>query len=414
MTKRIAAKAGERGLHELHGIISAPTLRPDGSLLATPGFDTGTGLLLLEGSYPAVSLSPSRAALAAAWETLWHPFREFPYVTPDDRAVTVAAILTAIVRRTLPLAPAFSFDAPVAGSGKTILATCIAAITGGDLNSIPKCKEEDELRKRLIATLLEGHNHMLLDNIKGMFRSSALEAFMTGRRYSDRILGISKMANLPTNVLVLISGNNFVPASDLSRRVLTCRIDPRVEDAFRRSFELDAVEYCVEHRQKLIAAGLTLLLGFQAAGAPRADGTTALGSFEAWDKMVRQAVLWMSRTGIAELGDPIACINVAKDMDPERMRLVSFLTSVRAVMGDKKWRTAELIAKASTAPLHDVAAESLRDTLVEIAGSSSGSAINPRILGAWIQKNCERRVGALRIGRGGIYLGSQRWAIHQD
>jgi hypothetical protein len=43
-------------------------------------------------------------------------------VSDDDRAVAVAAILTALVRRTLPLAPAFSFDAPAASSGKTLLA----------------------------------------------------------------------------------------------------------------------------------------------------------------------------------------------------------------------------------------------------------------------------------------------------
>jgi len=193
LCKRINAKSGERGLPELVGIINAPTLRADGSLLNVPGFDVETGLWLRQGAWPAIPEHPSRNCLEAAWRVLWLPFSEFPYVSNDDRAVAATAILTAIVRRTLPLAPAFSFDAPAASSGKTLLATCVAELCGGEPNIVAECAEE-EIRKRILSVLMDGQPCVLLDNIKGMFKSPALEAFLTTQRYSDRVLGASKMA----------------------------------------------------------------------------------------------------------------------------------------------------------------------------------------------------------------------------
>lgn len=71
-----------------------------------------------------------------------------------------------------------------------------------------------------------GQPLILLDNIKGQFASSALETFLTGDHHSDRVLGVSQMVRLPTNVLVLISGNNFVPRGYLWRRIATTRIAP--------------------------------------------------------------------------------------------------------------------------------------------------------------------------------------------
>jgi hypothetical protein len=409
--KRIDAKAGERGLYELNGVITAPTLRPDGSLLAIPGFDAATGLLLLPGAWPAIPETPTRAELAAAWKTLWSPFSEFPYVGDADRSVAVAAILTALVRRILPLAPAFSFDAPAAGSGKTLLAECIALLCGSAPAMAPECREEDELRKRLLSFLMEGAPSVLLDNIKGQFKSSALEAFLTATRYADRVLGASNIVSLPTNVLFLISGNNFVPVGDLWRRILTCRIDAKVEDAHRRNFKVDAKVHVAAHRQAMVAAGLTLLRGFIAAGAPRST-PDRLASFEQWDDMIRQAVIWLGKQGVAPLVDPTDCINKAKELDPDRQKLAAFLSTVNALMGAGKWRTADLVAKTNGAALTDAAAQMLHDALFEVAGDRN--VINPRILGRWIEKQVDRRCNGLRVIRGGIKDGNLRWQVLPD
>ncbi len=179
LAKVIIAKTGERGLQELTGVITAPTLRPDGSLMDQPGFDPATGLLLQAADWPSIPLHPDPAQLRRAWNVLWRPFLEFPFASCEDCGATVAAILTATVRRTLPRAPAISFDAPSAGSGKTLLATCIAELAGGEVAVVPECRDEEELRKRLLSSLRAGQPSILLDNVKGQFASSALEAFLT-------------------------------------------------------------------------------------------------------------------------------------------------------------------------------------------------------------------------------------------
>ncbi len=414
LAKTVIAKTAERGLPELAGIITAPTLRPDGSLIDRPGFDAETGLYLQERDWPEIPTEPSVEILREAWRSLWRPFAEFPYASLEDRGAAVAAILTATVRRTLPRAPAFSFDAPSAGSGKTLLATCIAELAGGEVAVIPECRNEEELRKRLLSSLRAGQPSILLDNVKGQFASSALEAFLTDDHYSDRMLGVSQMLRLPTNVLVLISGNNFVPRGDLWRRIVTARIDPKAEHAERRSFALDARRHCREHRQALIAAALILLRGFIAAGGSRAT-PDRLASFEAWDDLIRQGVLWLTREGIAELGDPAASIATAKEREPERQKLAAFLETAAAIMGiapdGKRWRTGDLIQKAMNAPVFDEEAQTLRDVLLEIAGERH--VINPRILGRWIERHTDDRCNGLYVARAGERGRAALWRIQR-
>ena len=413
LPKHIMQLPGERGLSELKGIITAPTLRLDGSLLGSPGYDEATGLLLLPGEYPAIPEKPTGDEMRAAWKTLWMPYAKFPYVSTVDCGVAVAGLLTALVRRVLPTAPAFSIDAPCPSSGKTLLATCIALLCGGEPTVVGEVSEE-EIHKQLLPMMMEDRRAMILDNIKGQFVSSALEAFLTSAHFSGRILGLSKIAGFPTNVLILFSGNNFIPGGDLWRRILTARIDPKTEHAHLRTFDLDALTYCRTQRQRLVAAGLTLLRGFIAAGAPRAfEGR--LGSYEIWDDMVRQCVIWLGDKEVATVKmcgvmapvcDPGQVIATAQERQPEHQKRAAFLQLARQLMGDERWRTAELIKKA-----HGELDTSLYDTLIEIAGSGNSSTINSRILGRWIEKECDRICGGLKLMRAGIRDGNTLWKV---
>ena len=406
LCQQINAKTGERGLRELDSIITAPTLRPDGSLLCTPGYDEATGLLLRGGSWPRIPECPAPEQLTAAFTVLWTPFAEFPFVSKEDKGVMLACVLTGIMRRSLPKAPAFSFDAPASGSGKTLLAQCSMRICGGPPTVTPACEQEDEMRKRLLAALREGKPAILLDNIRGQFGSAALEAFLTSELYSDRVLGVSQIQMLPTNVLLMISGNNFHPKGDLYRRILQTRIDPESDSPERRSFDLEPLEYCREHRQKLVAAGLTLLRGFVSAGRPRLT-KDRLASFERWDDIIRQCVLWIAEKGIADLGDPTACIEAAKQKEPERQKLAAFLEAAASVMKDK-WRIADLIRQAGS--LLDGAA-ALQDALDEIAGERGN--INPRILGRWIERQDGARIAGFYLERCGTRQRAVLWRIRR-
>ncbi|MGA7327334.1 MAG: hypothetical protein WBX25_23300 [Rhodomicrobium sp.] len=400
---QILAKMGERGLRSLNGIITAPTLRRDGSLLNTPGFDERTGLLVTGDASAPIPLNPTAMQLKQAYAALWRPFADFPFVSKSDRGVMLAALLTAFVRRSLPFAPAFSFDAPQAGSGKTLLGLCILRLCGMAPQALPDCGSEEELRKTLLSALREGKPGLLLDNVRGVFGSSALEAFLTAEFFSGRVLGATQMLSFPTSVMFLISGNNFMPKGDLWRRILTARIDAKTDAPERRAFNLNPLEYCARHRQEMVAAGLTLLRGFIAEGKPRDnDAPDRLASFEAWDDLIRQCLIWLGRENIADAADPTACIRIAKEREPEREKLGTFLEITSRIFKNVPWCVSELIVLAESKA-------DLRDILSDIAAERG--KINPRLLGSWLSRQADVRCGGKRIVRDGVSHHAVRWRI---
>ena len=89
-----------RGLRKLSGVITAPTMRPDYSILDRPGYDAATKLFYQQtGDAPRVLLNPTRDECMNAIWYLWQPFREFPFVTAADRGAMFSAMLTAAVAR---------------------------------------------------------------------------------------------------------------------------------------------------------------------------------------------------------------------------------------------------------------------------------------------------------------------------
>src|SRR5262245_8589135 len=123
-----------------------------------------------------------------------------------------------------------------------------------------------------------------------------------------------------------------------------------------------------------------------------------LASYERWDDRVRQAILWLGLQGIlpVDVADPVDVIERAKRAEPERMKLAAVLRAVHTIEGEGRWRAAELIKVAPNGetehtvlgvPIELKAERSnaLCDALMEVAGDRG--AINPRMLGRWIERN---------------------------
>ena len=187
-------------------------------------------------------------------------------------------------------------DAPVQGSGKTLLASCIAALATGRSPEIwphTAGRDDEEIRKRLFTALRDGTTALIWDNITGVLDSAALASAITAPVLRDRVLGRSESLGIPNRAMLLLTGNNFCPAGDMPRRIITIRIDPGTDAPFARQFDLDPLDYVLEHRIDLAGAALVLIRGWLSSGAPRAAGRMA--SFEAWDDLVRQTVCWIGR-----------------------------------------------------------------------------------------------------------------------
>ena len=353
------ASSGHKLLPELHGVLTAPTMALDGRLINRPGYDDKSKLLLLAlgvDPWPEISaLSPSE--LGTAYERLWRPFSDFPFESEASRSAMVAALLTAVCRPTLPTAPAIGFDAPTAGSGKTKLAECLSILACGRSEVTPAVSDEDELRKKITSSLMAAKQVLLLDNIEGNIQSPNLAGFLTTSEWNDRVLGGNALMTAPNRLLTILTGNNLNPLGDLVRRILIVRIDPRMAatDVWQRDFALDPVQYVHEHRQELVAAALCLLLSFVRAGMPRvAKGR--LASFEQWDDLIRQCVVWLGKKGVGGLTDPIQQLRAAATQDSESASLGELMHRWYKTFGNSavEAKTA-CISSDMYSPVHEVA-----------------------------------------------------------
>ncbi|NMG32137.1 hypothetical protein, partial [Aromatoleum evansii] len=415
LAKRVLAMRGSYGLPKLRAVLTAPVLTLDVRVLDRDGHDPQTGLLLIlnEPEQAAIPLHPGVEQLCAAIDALWYPFKDFPFVGPIDRGVMLAALLTATLRAVLPTAPGFLFTAPSAGSGKSLLATCLSILAGADPASLmPPTLEEEELRKRLLAALREGKPALVFDNIAGQLDSAALCAYLTAREYGDRVLGASVTISVPATGLFLATGNNVALVGDLNRRLLTCRIDPHSDKPYRRAFALDPERYVRDHRQALVRHALVLVRGYLSTGTPVTPDRTA--SFEDWSDLVRQTVLWVGRQGLLDVADPCDAIDTSYEEDPETRKLGGLLSCWHAIFGDKPKSVAEAITLATDPVVSGrVSSDSdrgrLQDVLMEIAGEHG--RINSRRLGRWIERMAGRICEGLRIERGGRANGVSKWRV---
>ncbi|ERS12326.1 hypothetical protein Q673_01555 [Marinobacter sp. EN3] len=411
---QLLALGNRRHLKRLEAVITAPTVRPDGSLLTRPGFDELTGLLLdvnEDDLYP-VPLNPTTAEVEAALERLMRPFADFPLVDMLDRSVLLASLLTAVVRPVVPTAPAFGFDAPVQGSGKTLLAKCVAALASGHNAKVqPHCREEEEIRKRLMTILLESPRCVVWDNIIGVFDSASLAGLLTSSTYTDRILGVSKSAEVPNRAIWLLTGNNLTLAGDMPRRVLKCRIDPETERPFARQFDLDPEDYTLKNRQRMAADALTIIRGWFAAGCPRADGSMA--SFEQWDTLVRQPVAWIANhvMPFGEYDDVMRAVDDAQAQDPEQEMWGELLEVWRAIFGDKAVTCRDVLEQYNSA--YRCGEQSNQQRLLEALDEyKPGRTLSARSLGKVLQFRADRLVNGMRLRKiqtGGKH--AQLWQV---
>ena len=413
----ILAKHGNRGFKKLTAVITAPTLRLDGSVIDEPGHDAATGLMytLSELYPPAVPMSPSPQQALDALARIWAPFDKFPFVDDVARGVTISAIVSACVRAILPTCPAFGFDAPAAGTGKTLLARCIGLLaTGTEPALLPPATEEDECRKRLFAALRGGARALLWDNVREALGNAAIDSFLTASVFADRVLGASETVELPNRAIFICTGNNLTLTGDTFRRVLVARLDAQIETPFKREFSFDPLEMVRSNRLALVVDVLTIIRAYISAGRPKA-APGRIASFEHWDDLVRQPVCWLSGIvkdsgrdllDLPSFTDPAKAIDGAESVNPETAKLIALLNALSEEFGTQQ-KTPKQMIHAATDPL--LPNENLCDALDEIAGQHG--KLNVRILGRWLERNKDRLADGLRLKLTSQAHGFKHWTV---
>jgi putative DNA primase/helicase len=356
----------------LAGVLTAPSIRPDGSIIQEPGWDEATRFLYEPARrYPLIPEAPTqedaRQALAALRAVFAKPgdgFDGFPFATDAERDVPIANVLTLIARPAIDgCVPAFVYDASTPGTGKGLIADTVCTIaTGEDMPKGVFTDKQEELSKHLGSLVLAGVAVAGFDNIDQRMAlcGGVFDAVLTARRPQLRILGKSEAPAIDWHAVVMVTGNNVQITGDTERRCIKCRQEPSVErPELRTNFRVpNLLAHVREHRPELVRAALTLLRSYFVAGCPSV-GVAPLGSFEAWSRLVAGAIVFAGGHDVTQC---IANKNGASE-DPELEAAGQLLKGMYAL--GRGLSSSELIEAAYAAGWngHPSGEESLQEPL---------------------------------------------------
>jgi putative DNA primase/helicase len=410
IAETLLARGQFGALRVLNRVITCPTLRPDGTILQMPGYDLATSLLFDPGDceFPPVEESPSRATALACLSDLKFLIREYDFVSGADRAVALAAILTAIIRPSLPTAPLIATTSPTSGSGKSHLIDTVSNIATGLFAAvISQGDNEAEFEKRLGSSILAGDAIASIDNCDAPLGGALLCQALTQPVLRVRVLGHSINIDAPSNAAIFATGVNLVLAGDITRRALLCSLDPRVERPELRAFASDAVNVARDRRGEFVCAALTIMRAFAISG--ERVGLPPIGSFGEWCRMVRDPLVWLGEA------DPCETMAKARSGDPQLAALRAVMEEWKTVIGDKRRSVAAIVDTANdripgTEDSGNWLYPNFRDALVLVCGDR-GATLNPRRLGKWLAHVKERVVDNSRIVQDGSHGGSVLWRL---
>jgi hypothetical protein len=387
---------GDWPFYTMTGMVAAPTIDVvTGKVVDRPGIDPETGLLAVFDPSdfpridPDVGHEGARSRLRGVERDL---FRMMPFVDEVSRAVAMSALVTCLVRPTLRAAPMHLFDAAMAGTGKSKMASVVGVLaTGVEPAASSWASSEDENEKRIAALYRKGSPVVLFDNVdatKGnKLDGNILNIVLTQDPASIRILGKTEDETLNTRLMVLATGNNIVVAGDCCRRAVKCRLDAKCAEPERRAFDFDPVEVARAERPRIVVQLLEALSAYISAARP--TDPVRLGSFEDWT-VVRGLLLWC---GYADPADSIADVKAA---DQNRGELMVALENWRLAF-DGEWVTgAELEAFLSGA------ADDLEGRLGREMHDGAGAMV-ASLFGGKTEKNW---IGRALSGTAGVAAGS--------
>lgn len=290
-------------LRPLEAIARAPFLRADGSICDQPGYDSRSRVLYVPSAeFPELPAAPGQVEAFEAIERIRGVFDQFPWKERASESAFLSHILAEAARLAIDRCPMYFYDAPAAGTGKSLLQEMAARIVHGtDVAVRTWVGDGDEIRKVLYAALLSGDRSMWFDNIPDgtKVRSSELCGFLTSETWTDRKLGESSSLGIPNRMVVVGSGNNITPTGDLARRSLVVRMDANTENLKERIFKIPLLRpYVMEKRPGLLVDALTVIKAYHnATDHPKMP--VPLQSFEAWSHFCREPLIWLG------LPDPV-------------------------------------------------------------------------------------------------------------
>lgn len=315
--------------------------------------------------------------------------KQFPFANALSRSVFLSDVLTAIARPTLPKSPVILYNATMAGSGKTLMASVANLIAYGHATTHPwPGINEEELKKVFTSVLIAGDPVVVFDNLPNgaMIKSAALSQFATSDDYADRKLGVSERVKFRNRTRVVLTGNNITLASDNARRTLVCDLQLEVESIKDRviDFEYPSLALHIKQNRPLyIAAALTILKAYAVHDDPLM--LSPLDSFEDWSWRVREALVWLGEE------DPVGAVNYENDGSGE---IANVFATIQSIANVKQGASKEKDFRSHDLANWAAANIGLRDALEQAGCSETTSSAK---LGYWLRAHKNRIAGGLKL-----------------
>lgn len=289
----------------ISSMVTHPIVTKLGRIISDIGIDQETGLLLF-GNQDFRSLRPyTQAEAKEAIKRIKSSFLDgFEFSSKLDETAALALLLTAIERKLMPQAPGGLVSAAQQSTGKTTLVKILhIVLTGRDLPVM--CwpdGNETEVQKMLLSTLMRSPELICFDNVgDGMtFRSPTLAMAMTSPVYEGRILGLSRDASVPTNVMLTVTGNNLKLANDEVHRWLRVSLTSSSPNPHKRQFKHpDVLKYGLSIRADVLRDCIGIIAGYRQQESRIAPSSR----FQIWDDLVRQPLIWAGEEDVGSVFD---------------------------------------------------------------------------------------------------------------
>ncbi len=367
----------------LSGVVRQPYFREsDGELIMKAGYDPTSKLFGVfdprQFIIPEPTLEAARTALALLVDLL----SEFHFVADTDRSAGVSALFTAATRQSYDLAPGYHLKAAVFGSGKSYMCEVIGCFTGpSGTEKVSYPKTSEEATKVILALLLKSPAGIEFDDMDcDWIPHGVINRMMTSAKITDRILGVSKTATVSTRTLILGSGNNVGPIRDLLRRVLTIHIDARCANPAMLTYKKKPAEMVRKNRGQYVAAVLTIILAWRAAGSPRVGAGDIVTYGGAWSDYCRYPLTWLG------LPDPVTSLLEQIKTDPDAEALGHLMKAWMAEFGHAATTVRKAVEHAKKTVSNDLI-DAIREFPLEERGE-----INHGKFGWFLKKNTNRIV----------------------
>ena len=296
----VFARRQSLDLPEVDRIAHTPFFGPDGVLQRKPGYHPAARVLYVGDSgvvIPDVPDNPTTSDVSSAYKLITEELLgDFRFAHPGDFAGALAAGLTPYVHPMIGgPTPIQGFDAPSNRAGKgLLLEALLAPACGRAWTTTPAPTRMEEWHKQIVAALRSGPLVAAFDNVNNKISSGVLASAVTAwPAFTSRQLGLSANVHLPLPAVWAVTGTNLRASTENAQRVNRIRIDPQCESPGHRKGPEPGVPWrhpnlrgwFTAHRGEIIAAWLTLIQAWIAAGRPVAT-VPAFGSFEQWTEII--------------------------------------------------------------------------------------------------------------------------------